>query len=261
MNSNVTFVTCYIKIYNNDYHENKSFNKRLDFFIKLLELDINICIFISPEYFKVFDELSKRYNNIRIIQVLSINDLSFSKIVYENNFQNRLPERKNNSKDTTNYMILMNSKIEFIYKSISQNPFNSEYFCWIDFSLPYIFKDIEKTMDHIKIISQCKFINYFLTMPGCWNVKVDDINYIKDNICWRFCGGIFFGDKKSLKHFYELSIDNFYEFLTQTNSLVWEVNYWAWLETNKNFNPIWYCADHDDSIVKIPHHLYSVCVK
>lgn len=85
----------------------------------------------------------------------------------------------------------MNSKIEFIYNSIIQNPFNSEYFCWIDFSLPYIFKDIEKTMNYIKIISQRKFINYFLTMPGCWNFKVDDINYIKNNICWGFCGGFY----------------------------------------------------------------------
>jgi hypothetical protein len=34
--------------------------------------------------------------------------------------------------------------------------------------------------------------------------------------------------------------------------LVWEVNYWAWLEAEGYISPIWYLADHNDTIINIP---------
>jgi len=151
-------------------------------------------------------------------------------------------------------MYLMNSKIDFVKKTIDINPFSSKFFAWFDFSLPYIFKN-DKTIQDIKKLSETTFINSFLAMPGCWHYMFYNINYIKNNICWRFCGGFFIGDKESLIDFYNLSILNFNEFLTQTNTLLWEVNYWCWLESYKHFKPTWYLADHDDSIINIPDHL------
>lgn len=251
----LTFVTSYIKIYNEDYDISKSFQKRSEFFLKLADTGINICVFCSPEFKEQFQEICKKYNNIRLLEIISCYELKFLQI---NKNITILPERRNFIKDTEYYMYLMNSKIDFVKKTIDINPFSSKYFAWFDFSLPYIFKDIDKTIQRIKLISQYNYINFFLTFPGCWNLKVNDINFIKNNICWRFCGGFFLGDKESLIKFYDLSIDNFNEFLTQTNTLVWEVNYWAWLETNKNFNPIWYSADHNDTIVNIPEEVYSI---
>lgn len=250
----LTFVTSYIKIYNEDYDHSKTFEKRLEFFLKLLDTGINICIFCSPEFKDKFEEICKKYINIKLIEIISCNELKF--IELNQNIYN-LPERRNVVKDTENYMYLMNSKIDFVKKTIDINPFSSEYFAWFDFSLPYIFKNMDKTIQDIEIISHLNFTKTFLTMPGCWNFKINDINYIKNNICWRFCGGFFLGDKKSLIDFYNLSINNFSDFLTQTNTLVWEVNFWAWLETNKNFKPLWYQADHDDSIINIPDYLYK----
>lgn len=251
----VTFVTSYIKIYNEDYDISRTFGKRLEHFLKLADTGINICIFCSPEFQDVFKEICKKYNNIKLLDIISCYELKFLHI---NKTVNTLPERRNILKDTEYYMYLMNSKIDFVKKSIDINPFSTKYFAWFDFSLPYIFRNIDKTIEEIKIISQRNFINTFLTMPGCWKFKINEINYIKNNICWRFCGGFFLGDKESLINFYNLSIDNFNKFLTETNTLVWEVNYWAWLETNKNFNPIWYQADHNDTIVNIPEEVYTI---
>lgn len=155
----------------------------------------------------------------------------------------------------------MNSKIDFVKKVIDINPFSSKYFCWFDFSLPYIFRDINNTVEKFKIISQNKYIESFLTIPGCWNWKVTEINFIKERICWRFCGGFFIGDKESLIDFYNLSFNNFSEFLTQTKLLLWEVNYWAWLESFKNFNPTWYLSDHNDCIINIPTNLFTLKIK
>jgi hypothetical protein len=147
----------------------------------------------------------------------------------------------------------MNSKIEFIKKAIDVNPFNNDYFCWFDFSLPYIFKNLENSLLKIKKYSETNFISTpFMVMPGCWNFKVGNKDVLKDSICWRFCGGFFIGDKNSLLSFYDVSITHFEEFLRLTEKIVWEVNYWAWLEASNYISPIWYLADHNDSIINIP---------
>jgi hypothetical protein len=92
-------------------------------------------------------------------------------------------------------------------------------------------------------------------MPGCWDFKVSNINALNNRISWRFCGGFFLGDKESLLHFYNISITHFTEFLNLTKKLVWEVNYWSWLEGNEYFEPILYAANHNDSIVNISERI------
>jgi hypothetical protein len=255
MANNVTFVTSYFKIYDEDYDMTKTFDKRLELFLKLADSGINICLFTSPEYEEIFLEIQNKYGNVKIINIYHKTELKFSKKNFPETEFCELPERRSHIKDTEYYMYLMNSKIDFIKESIDINPFSSKYFCWFDFSLPYIFSDTDKTIEKFKFISQRNYIDSFLAVPGCWNWKVTDINFIKNNICWRFCGGFFIGDKDSLIDFYNLSFNNFGEFLTQTKTFLWEVNYWAWLEAFKGFNPTWYSGDHNDSIVNIPQHL------
>jgi len=256
--NNVTFVTSYFKIYENDYDIEKIFEKRLELFLKLAITGINICIFITPEFQDIFTEICKKYTNIKVIDIYPKNDLKFSKKYFPEIENYQLPNKRSYVKDTEYYMSLMNSKIDFVNETIKLNPFSSKYFCWFDFSLPYIFKNIDETIKKIKLISQRNYIDSFLTMPGCWNLKVHDIMFIKTNICWRFCGGFFMGDKNSLMDFYNLSYNNYSEFLNLTKTILWEVNYWAWLESYKNFKPMHYSADHNDSIINIPRHIYTI---
>jgi tetratricopeptide (TPR) repeat protein len=251
-NNNVTFVTAYLKTYEYDYDETKSFEKRLELFMKIVELNINICLFISPEYKDAIDLISNKHKNLIVIEVLSIEDLEITKIGRKNSHLLNLPERRNCLKDSSNYMFLMNSKIEFIKKTINANPFNNDYFCWFDFSLPYIFKNMESSLTKLKKYSESNFTSQpFIAMPGCWN-KCSNVDVLKDFIYWRFCGGFFIGDKNSLLSFYDANVRYFEEFLNLTKKLVWEVNYWAWLEFMGYVSFTWYLADHDDTIINIP---------
>jgi len=247
-----TFVTSYLKVYDEEYDMSRTFNNRLKHFMLILELGINICIFIEPELQSKFNELQINYKNLKVIQSIKIHELELYKIGEENQELCNLPANRNELKDTKNYMFLMLAKLEFLKKTIDLNPYNSDYFCWFDFSLPYIFKDMNNTLLKIKNMSTIEFKNEFIYLPGCWNFKINDINYLKDNIVWRFCGGFLIGDKKSLIHFYILNNNYFLIFLNQTHKLVWEVNYWSWLENKGLISPIWYLADHNDSIVDIP---------
>lgn len=258
LKSNVTFVTSYFKIYDDDYDMNKTFEKRLELFLKLADTGINICIFTTSEFENIFTKMDEKYDNIKLVDIYSKSQLKFSQKYFPETELCKLPERRSDCKDTEYYMYLMNSKIDFVNEVIKINPFSSKYFCWFDFSLPYIFKNIDETIEKFKLISQRNYINSFLTIPGCWNWKVNDIDYIKNNICWRFCGGFFIGDKESLIDFYNLSFNNYSEFLIVTKTFLWEVNYWAWLESYKNFSPIWFSGDHNDSIINIPSDLYTI---
>lgn len=247
-----TFVTAYLKVYDEEYDMSRKFENRLKHFMLLLQLGINICIFIEPDLQSKFNELELKYKNLKVIQSIKIQQLELYKIGQENTQLCNLPINRNELKDTKNYMFLMLSKLEFLKKTIDVNPYNSDYFCWFDFSLPYIFNDTNKTLLKIKEISNAKFENNFIYVPGCWNFKVNNLDYLSNNIVWRFCGGFLIGDKKSLTHFYIISHDYFLCFLIQTRKLVWEVNYWAWLESLGLFSPIWYLADHNDTIIEIP---------
>jgi len=252
----VTFVTSYLKIYDEEYDLTKTFEKRLDLFLKLLEERINVCIFISPEFETLFKDLCIKYDNLKIIEICSIEDSIFSKMAINYYDIYGLPEKRSIIKDTKKYMLLMNSKIEYVKKSIDLNPFNTNYFAWFDFSLPYIFKYCDNTIKEIVFLSEYNYTKKFLAMPGCWNNKFNDIEYIKNNITWRFCGGFFIGDKETLINFYDKSVKYFVGFLDYTKTFVWEVNYWAFLEANDHINPLWYNADHNDSIVHVPHKFF-----
>jgi hypothetical protein len=247
-----TFVTAYLKVYDEEYDNTRTFENRLKYFMLLLELGINICIFIEPEFKEIFYELEKNYKNLKIIQSLSIDELELYKIGEKNPELCNLPDNRNETKDTKNYIFLMLAKLEFLKKTIDLNPYNSDYFCWVDFSLAYLFKDMNNTLLKIKNISKTEFKDEFIYLPGCWNFKINNLDYLSNNVVWRFCGSFLIGDKKSLIHFYITSHDYFLSFLNQTRKLVWEVNYWSWLEGIGLISPIWYLADHNDTIINIP---------
>lgn len=255
--NNITFVTCYLKIYDNDYDISKTFENRVNYFLKLLNLNINICIFVSDDVYEYFNKLTEIYKNLKIIQVISIDELEMSIIANNNKELYNLPENRNIIKDNKNYLLLMLSKLEFLKKTLDENPYNTNIFCWLDFSLPYIFKNIDNSLEKIKIMDSYQYIDEFLCIPGCWNYINYDIDYLKSNIIWRFCGGLVIGDKNSITKFYNVSKDNFLYFLQKYNYLVWEVNYWSWLESNNKIKPIWYYSDHDDSMINIPDILHK----
>ena len=102
-----TFVTAYLKVYDEEYDNTRIFENRLKHFKMMLTLNINICIFIEPEFKEIFCELEKNYKNLKVIQSLSINELELYKIGEENPELCNLPDNRNQSKDTKNYLFLM----------------------------------------------------------------------------------------------------------------------------------------------------------
>jgi hypothetical protein len=144
----------------------------------------------------------------------------------------------------------MNAKIEFVKIAIDMNPFESDHFAWIDFSICHVLKNTESSLKYLHMVSQSALKTPLLLFPGCWTKGMGAEN-IHDKVNWRFCGGFFIGDKESLKEFYSLYRESFPRYLNETKKLVWEVNVWHKLEFD-GWKCTWFQADHNDSIIRIP---------
>ena len=140
-----------------------------------------------------------------------------------------------------------------------KEPHKTQHFAWIDFNLSHIFKRKEATSNYMKFLTTCKWKPRFIANPGCWE-KGQGMESIVDNINWRFCGGFMIGDGQSFLDLFDLYLEHFTVFMHRYRHITWEVNFWAWLEVNAGWEIVWFKADHDDSIVRIPSHLFSRCI-
>jgi hypothetical protein len=156
-------------------------------------------------------------------------------------------------------MIYMHSRHEIIEDAISENPWDSTHFAWIDFNSPRLFSKKEESFSRLLEIAKYSFpldTSYF---SGCWSkIDKDSVKNIFTSINWRFCGAFFLGDIKSFSIFADLYRKYFPLFLKKCGVFCWEVNFWAWLETNTDwltaYEPAhgykaWYKADHNDTII------------
>ena len=117
----------------------RSFNHYLESFEKLLKLDFNMCIFIPSELESFVTERREKHNTKIYIKELS----DIEKIVP--NFQRIQSIRKNPNwikqaawledapqTKLSHYNAVVMSKFMFVDESARDNPFNTDYFFWLD---------------------------------------------------------------------------------------------------------------------------------
>jgi hypothetical protein len=149
-------------------------------------------------------------------------------------------------------LTLINTKVEYAYYASILNPYNTSHFAWIDFGIFHVFKNIDKMLFQLQKIAFSNINPNILLIPGPLPTN-NSIEQLINNVYWRFCGGFFLGDKRSIINFYNTYINNMSDFLNKYSTLVWEVNFWSWLENNCNFPITWYYGDHNDTIIDIPN--------
>jgi hypothetical protein len=241
-------------IYDQPY-QNKDQTWRFAHFEKLCQTGISIAVFCSRDVEPAFrEEILEKYPNVLLFDTLDLCETqtyqTFMTVAQEYDID--LPNTRCVEKDTREYMLLMNSKTEFLHRVIQQNPFGSTHFAWIDFSIFYIFTGREEVCQKMLIdMSKRVMMPRFITMPGCW-IKDFVLEYqLMNDICWRFCGGFFVGSADLMLEFHEKVVEHFKTFLQNHRRLVWEVNFWAYLELNHGLSIVWFLADHNEHILAL----------
>ena len=250
----LTYVSCFVNINCKEPHKTHSW--RMDNFAKIAKTGVPIVLYVDAEIKEAYKDEWTKYPNI------VLRDVDYSKSwTYKvcSLYKGNLPASRNMVKDTFLFLCLMNMKIEFVVNAVNENPFDTQHFAWIDFNLSHIFKRKEATSNYMKFLTTCKWKPRFIANPGCWE-KGQGMESIVDNINWRFCGGFMIGDGQSFLDLFDLYLEHFTVFMHRYRHITWEVNFWAWLEVNAGWEIVWFKADHDDSIVRIPSHLFSRCI-
>ena len=230
----ITFVSAFLDL-SEDRKGLRTRDMYISHFKKLADTGINIHLFLNEASRCVYDIFSL-YSNI-YIEWIELDVLKSFTV-------GSLPTLRNIEKDTVNYLIIMNAKPEFVYRAIQRNVFEGNSYYWIDFGIFHVIKN-EESQQYLKDISSKEISN--LIIPGCIQLNNDYFN----QITWRFCGGVFAGDKDSLVTFYK-TITREYDTIVREKGLTWEVNLWAYLESEGKINPVWVHADHNDTILRIP---------
>jgi len=251
----VTFVTAFLDLYE-DRSSDKSIETCKKLFEKLAGSNIAICLYVSKTYEDMGIELEINFPNVKLMPLVNLEEtLTYNIIMKENPI---LPIHRNIKHDTLNFLILMNAKSELVNNASIINPFNTKYFAWIDFSICHVLKNVDTVLSRLQLFSYSNLKDKMLLFPTPFTREQSSSYDIVTDVHWRFCGGFYIGDKDSIRNMFTLMKEYLPIFIKKTNTIVWEVNIWTFIERNTNWNIQTYYGNHDDSILNIPAEYISV---
>jgi hypothetical protein len=250
VHTKLVFVTAWIDL--GPEHTEKTPAARLKHFKRLAASGISLFVFVSPSNFAALSKVHTEFPNIVGLHSVRMEDLQTVQAI--RSFSDlKLPTSLTNNKDTHGFLELMLAKIDFVYQALPYT--DATHLAWIDFNIAHVFDDSVNALEALLDLQQRDLAPSLLTFPVIWGPQTNiNMEELTQQVNWRFAGGFFLGDRRSLEHWYMLCCDTLKLFLAQTNILVWEVNFWAWLESMypNSFRPTVYMSDHDNSLVTVP---------
>lgn len=250
MSLSVSFVSCYIDIYDSGCEpDGKTHGWRMFHFMEVARTGVPMIVYVCSATKAVVEGGCEAESlcNVCVIEIDVSTMFVYSMLI---NPALSMPERRTATKDTREYMALMNSKAEFVKDAVLRDPHGTTHFAWLDFSFHYMLREPEVVLAELK--SLCSFVPASgLFVPGCWKKRGGTADSYCSYVRWRFCGTFFVGDKASLLRFYDMYVSWLPVFVSETGYTTWEVNIWEWFESNPliGWSPIWYGGDHNDSLI------------
>jgi hypothetical protein len=236
-NPSITFVSAFIDIHSTV----KSVEHRMRLFRHLADSGISIHLFLSPSFSDQYTAIIGKRTNV-VVEFIELDDLkTFHEI---DGLTYKVPASDNPQKDTAAYHIVQNAKIEFVERVRLLE--KTTHYAWIDFNICQMFSDVPECMDYLRTKLRAL---HGLRMPGCWPKNTGHTDFFS-RIHWRFCGSFFIGDAESIRNMYDVYRREFKRIVKTHGILTWEVNIWHYLDAHNLWNPIWYSADHNDSIIR-----------
>lgn len=250
--NNIIFTTGYLKLSDQNFKSPKNY---FIWFEKLCKTSINLVVYTNLENYNSIYNISIKYPNVLHIINIEIEELQVYKWIkqYENseNYKHiKLPEIRNLKKDTLNYFIMMNSKIDLIMKTykLGQNdiiPLFKNY-AWIDFGIFNVFQNEHISSIKLNTLNTRIYPDKYIACPGCWNICTESI---VNKINWRFCGGVIIINNLILETYHDIIMKYLENYIFNKGQITWEVNIWADIEREIKLNFGWFSADHNDSII------------
>jgi hypothetical protein len=254
----VVFVTAFLDL-GEDRSQNKSVDVCFNHFNSLARTGAQIQLYLSFSYKEAYERICKHHANV-LLEYVELSQLDTFREIAD--LDPHLPSSRTEYKDTRAFLTLMNAKAELMYRAMGIEPgycasshrygWTAGHFAWIDFSIFHVIKDTGATIEYLAKLAKSEFPHDgCMLVPGCWAAG-RNADTLFDAINWRFCGGFFLASVDAIVNMNALYRKHFRDIVKQ-RGLTWEVNFWSLLENDYGWRPQWYKADHNDSIVRVPH--------
>jgi hypothetical protein len=232
-------------------------------------------VYTNSSYYSRMCDAFHEFSGVTVINVDEDEDgdthipLSISELA---NSANQLPANRNTEKDTREFIASGYYKYDLLKDAVERGGDDISHYVWADMDLPKLFRDKDGVKEYLQWFTRLQLASSFLTFPGCWSKlekeKEGEKERVVDSVHWRFCGGFFIGDTASITQFCETVGEGVRRFIEKFDTLVWDFNLWAWLESD--FSRIsddaekvwpehwtWYRGDHNDSILYTSADIYT----
>jgi len=214
----ITLITGFIKIEKNKY--NSDYVKWISNF--LLNLNKNVIIFTSIEYYQLIKKLRENYEDKTFIILIKIEDLYMYKNHLEYLKKDYIRDHEKSYHNIDLYMI-WNEKLKLVERGMNINPFKTNNFCWCDIGCVrneiYIKKYIETFPNPTKMIED-KI--YMINVD--YNFSNDDFKYPYDNkyrtISNIIAGTFFIGNEKNMRKMIDLYYNEIMSYYIKNNLFI-----------------------------------------
>jgi len=239
-----TFVTAFMTNINSiDF---RSLDKYMELGKKLLSQPIpTICFLEAHVYENYFSSHLTSYPYTTFILFENTDNYLFA---YEPQLIHFSVQTDNPKKDTPGYMFIQCHKTEWIRIAIEKNPYQTNYFTWIDFGIYHMIQNDMIFALSLDTLSKKKYNS--IRIASCHSLSDTCWKDIYRQIVWYFAGSVFGGDQESLLIFAKYMKEKCIEIIETKNHLMWEVNIWylLYLDHPKLFDT--YPCDHNTSILQ-----------
>jgi hypothetical protein len=206
-------------------------------------------MYVDASYRKVISKLEIS-DTVTVIDI-SLDDLAIYNMIVGNKDQLRLPEQRNQAKDTYEYMGLTNSKVEIIKLALPL--ISTDYVAWIDAGISKLFQNPEEKFEWLAGVNF--EINDGVIAAGITQGR-PSLQQLCQEVVWRFCGGFLVCRTTQAGKFFNLSLSTLAKFLIEGYA-VWEANVWAdIIQSHPNFLQ-WYQAGWNDAMFNFPAECYT----
>ena len=233
--SNITYVSFLIS----STSDPMGSTKRLSLLNAILELDIQLILFVDSAYKKLIPITRE---STRVIELDFDTLETVKKIKAVEDLQP--PLYRNTGKDTIEFLTIMNSKPELL--SLAKKYVETPYVAYLDAGIKKVFKE----PDTLLSLETLRVHSIPLVMlPGCHPIHAESFKTLSERINWIFCGGFFIIPTNRIDEFMQIHLQALGEFLG--NSVItWEVNVWSALAPSHRDRIVWFLADHNDTMIR-----------
>jgi hypothetical protein len=208
----------------------------------LADSGLPIALFLDPALRAIGEQWCIRFPKVQVLAHIELADTAVYRATEGREL--RLPEHRG-ANDSCEYMMIGNSKLEWLQRAARIDPFATTHFAWIDFGVAHILSDPAASFAALGAVQP----RYPLIAPGCYRRDPYSEAQLWSQVCWHYCGGFLLCDRANAEYLN----DEFLHCLdVESPRLAWEVNFWTVMELKYGVQFSWYQAEFDDSMLQVP---------